>query len=400
MKVAYFINAYPKVSHTFIRREIQALEAQGVNIARYSLRSSPDELVDAEDQAEFQRTRYVFDQGKLSLLVGFLALALRQPLVMLKVLPTAWRIGLGSERGLLRHFAYVVEAARLAGWCREDGVSHVHAHFGTNSATVVMFVSMLTGLPFSFTAHGADEIDGARNKDMKLKLERAAFVIGVSWYVRSQLIRRMPYDQWDKIRIVHCGLGNDFLRAEPAPLPGQGRFVCVGRLCEEKAQYLLVSAMAKLKQQGLNASLVLAGDGPLRPQIERLIDQAGVRDRVQITGWISGGRVQHELQNADMLVLPSLIEGLPVAIMEALALGRPVISTYIAGIPELVEAGRNGWLVPAGDLEALTAAMAEAAATPTAVLARMGQHGTVSVRERHDAAIEAGKLKRLFEASP
>ncbi len=398
MRAAYFVNQYPKVSHTFIRREIVALEAAGVEVSRYSLRSNPDELLNPADSAEAKLTEYILDTPRPRIAAIFFGMLARNPGGMWRVAVLAWRIGWGSERGLLRHFIYVAEAAVLANWSARDGANHIHAHFGTNSATVAMFASGLSGLPFSFTAHGADEVDGAARPDMAEKIRRASFVVGVSAYVRSQLLRRMPHALWAKLRIVHCGLDREFLESPPVPIPAEPRLVCVGRLCEEKAQLLLVEAAATLRARGVPLSLVLAGDGPLRAAIEDLIKAHGLEETVTITGWVTSQRVRDELTLARGLVLPSLMEGLPVAIMEAMALGRPVISTYISGIPELVIPGETGWLVPAGDVVALADAMQRVLAAPGADLERMGAAARARVAVRHDAGIEALKLKALFES--
>lgn len=396
MKVAYFVNQYPKVSHTFIRREILALEATGVEISRFSLRSNAAEVLNPVDAAEAKLTQYILDTPLLRMLAIFLEALVRSPGRMWRTVALAMRIGRRSERGLLRHFVYVLEGAVLAKWSRREGASHIHAHFGTNSATVAMFASELSGLPFSFTAHGADEVDGAGRPDMAQKIKRAAFVVGVSAYVRSQLLRKMAYGDWGKLKIVHCGLDREFLQSPLTPVPADARLVCVGRLCEEKAQLLLVEAAGKLRARGVAMKLVLAGDGPLRPDIESLVKTLGLQDTVTITGWVTSERVKEELILARALVLPSLMEGLPVAIMEAMAIGRPVISTYISGIPELVISGETGWLVPAGDAEALADVMQRIIAAPATELERMGTVARSRVAARHDAATEAAKLNALF----
>jgi glycosyltransferase involved in cell wall biosynthesis len=145
--------------------------------------------------------------------------------------------------------------------------------------------------------------------------------------------------------------------------------------------------------------LVLAGDGEMRPDIEALIERLGLQPRVRITGWIGSGQVRDEIGAARALVLPSFAEGLPVVIMEAMALRRPVITTFVAGVPELVQAGANGWLVPAGDVEALTDAMAACLATDQETLARMGEAARARVLVRHDVDREAAKLAVLFGQS-
>jgi len=199
--------------------------------------------------------------------------------------------------------------------------------------------------------------------------------------------------------VVHCGLDATFLADAITPVPDVPRLVCVGRLSGQKGQLLLIEAAARLQREGLAFELVLAGDGEMRPQIEQYIAKEGLGQHVRITGWISGAQVKQELLAARALVLPSFAEGLPVVIMEAMALGRPVISTYIAGIPELVLDGQCGWLTPAGDVAALATAMRSCLACDTATLQAMGQQARERAAARHDIRTEAAKLAGLFAAS-
>jgi len=173
----------------------------------------------------------------------------------------------------------------------------------------------------------------------------------------------------------------------------------VGRLCEQKGQLLLIEAVNQLIQQGLRFEMVLAGDGEMRTEIEALITAYGLHDVVSITGWISSAQVRAEILSSQALVLPSFAEGLPVVIMEAMALQRPVLSTYVAGIPELVISGENGWLFPAGSVAELVQAMCNCLTTPQVKLRFMGEAGYARVLERHSIDIEATKLASLFNGS-
>jgi colanic acid/amylovoran biosynthesis glycosyltransferase len=156
--------------------------------------------------------------------------------------------------------------------------------------------------------------------------------------------------------------------------------------------------MGLLRDLGLDATLELIGDGPSRPSIESEITSLKLEERVHLLGWKSSDEVAEALRRTSVFVLPSFAEGLPVVIMEAMALGRPVISTYVAGIPELVIPGENGWLVPAGDVQALVNAMRQAMNTPVQRLQEMGAAGRVRVFERHSIQTEANKLARFFSS--
>lgn len=399
MKIAYLINQYPKVSHSFIRREILALERQGFEVERIALRGWAEPLVDAQDLDERARTRYVLQGGAAPLVRAVLGQLVSAPLRLLQALRLALRMGRRAARPWPVHLIYLAEACRMVGWLRRSGVRHLHAHFGTNPAEVAMLVGALGGPPYSFTVHGPEEFDQPAFLHLAEKIRRAAFVVAISSYGRSQLYRWIGQRDWPKVQVVHCGIEPAFHAGAAVPLPAAPRLVCVGRLCEQKGQMLLVRAVGRLRHQGTAVELVLAGDGDMRAELEARIAADGLGDCVRITGWIGSDTVRAELLAARALVLPSFAEGLPVVIMEAMALRRPVVSTYVAGIPELVRPGRDGWLCAAGDVDALVVALEALLATPPATLEAMGQAAHVRVLERHAIDIEAAKLARLFSAS-
>ncbi len=399
MKIAYLVNQYPKVSHSFIRREIAALEASDIPVTRYSIRSCAGELVDPADQLELEKTRLILGIGAFGLFWNFLKVAIARPKKWLQAFKLAFKVGLTSERGILYHLIYLAEACVLLGWLEEKEITHLHAHFGTNSTTVAMLCKALGGPSYSFTVHGPYEFDHADNLALTEKIQRASFVATISSFSRSQLYRFCSYDQWEKIHVIHCGVDSLFLHQPTSVISDTPNIVCVGRLCEEKGQMLLVEAINILTKQGLRCHLTLVGDGPLRPQIEALTKKYNLQKQVQITGWASGHDVQKYILESRTMVLPSFAEGLPVVLMEALALERPVISTYIAGIPELVKPGVNGWLVPAGSVEELVEAIRTALELPTERLEIMGKAGTISVQRQHDISQEAIKLANLFRSS-
>lgn len=396
LRVAYLVNQYPKVSHTFIRREILALERQGLQVQRFALRGWDERPTDAQDQAEQQQTRYLLQGGARGLPAAVLATAVRQPLRLLKALGCALRLARRADRPWPLHLVYLAEACRLAGWLRQQPVDHLHAHFGTNPAEVALLTQLLGGPRWSFTVHGPEEFDKPQALHLGDKVAAAHAVVAISSYGRSQLWRWVPAAHWPKVQVVHCGLEPDFFAPALTPPPDVPQLVCVGRLCEQKGQLLLVDAVAELVRQGQPIRLVLAGDGEMRPQIEARIQALGLQAQVHITGWIDSPTVQRHLLASRALVLASFAEGLPVVLMEAMALGRPVISTLVAGIPELVRHGEDGWLVPAGDLAALVSALQDCLATPAAELARRGAQAAQRVRQRHQVDTEAAKLRTLF----
>jgi glycosyltransferase involved in cell wall biosynthesis len=396
LKITYFINQYPKVSHTFIRREILALERQGFDIQRVALLGWSEAPPDAMDRQEQSKTHYILRQGVWGLIHPALHCIIASPLRSFRAVCLAIKVSHRSDRRLLRHLVRVIESFRLVLWLRESQAKHMHAHFGTNSAEVAMYARCLGGPPFSFTVHGPEEFESPMG--LAEKVHEAAFVAAISSYGRSQLYLRCGAGEWPKVQVVRCGIEPSFHQSM-ARTPSPQRFVCVGRLCEAKGQLLLIEATARIRAKGLGLQLVLAGDGPLRAEIEAAIERHDLKDTVRITGWISSDAVRDELLAARALVLPTFAEGLPVVIMEAMALRRPVLSTFVAGIPELVRGGENGWLFPAGSIDDLTAAMEDCLSRSAEDIQRMGDAGYGAVIERHSIDIEAKKLAELFRAS-
>jgi colanic acid/amylovoran biosynthesis glycosyltransferase len=396
MSIAYLTPIYPMPSSTFIRREIAALEARGMVVHRFAMRRFEGELVDEADRAEQRRTYFLLEVGALGLVTAVFWGALTLPRRWATALAAAVRMGLRSERGLIRHLIYLAEACVLRRRLVACSARHVHAHFGSNAADIAFLCYLLGGPPYSITIHGPEDFDAPRPLSLRAKVHHAAFVVAISQYTRSQIYRWCALADWSKIHVIHCGLDSGFLPPDIMPVPDRPRLVNVGRLSEQKGQLLLVEAAARLQEQGLEFELVIVGDGPMRGEIEELIERFDLQQQVRITGYLSNHGVRQELQAARALVLPSFAEGLPVVVMEALARGRPVISTYVAGIPELVQPGVNGWLVPAGAVEPLVDAMVEALTAAPSELDRMGCAGAARVADRHSVDIGAKKLANLF----
>ena len=403
MTIAYLVNQYPQTSQSFIRREIAALEAQGIPVQRYTLRRWDQKLIDPRDEQERQRTRAVLETGAGGLTLATLRAAVTRPGAFFRALATAIRHGRRSGKSVALHLVYLAEACVLERWLREGKVGHVHAHFGTNSATVAMLCRMLGGPTYSFTSHGPEEYDKPEAISLAEKVSRSRFVVAISSFGRSQLYRWCDYRDWPKVQVVRCGVDELFLRpgagsgsAEVPPPPAEPRLVNVGRLGASKGQLFLIEAAGRLAAEGMKFELTLVGDGPMRDEIERLIERLNLKTHVRLAGWMSNDAVRQEILRARAMCLPSFAEGLPLVIMESLALHRPVISTYVAGIPELVEPGVCGWLVPPGSTDELTAAMRDALTAPPERLAEMGRIGARRVAERHDVAKEAARLAALF----
>ena len=404
MKLAYLVNTYPRASHSFIRREVQALERSGHTIHRFAMRSDRAALVDTADLAEDSRTEHVLDQGLRRLLpraVGWMARHPARTAQALRLAMACGARGAAGEPGTggrLRHLIYLVEAAYIARRCADLHIGHLHAHFGTNSATVAMLARALGGPRYSFTVHGPEEFDAPAALSLRQKIERAAFTVAVSSYGRSQLCRWVDPAQWPRLHVVHCGI-EPWRFPPPVPMPPGGpHLVAIGRLSAQKGFDVAVEAVALALPHLPNLHLTLVGDGPLRAALAAHIAARDLGSRITLTGWQDETGVRTALSAAQALLVPSFAEGLPVVVMEAMAAGRPVIATTIAGIPELVTR-ETGWLVPAGDAGALAGAITDMAALGQDRLAAMGAAARTRVLARHDIDQSAARLAALFAAA-
>ena len=395
--IAYLTSAYARASDSFIRAEVLQLRGFGHTVHTFSVRE-PDasELVSNEIRDEHARTDYILKHGFLHLFVCAMVEFLRSPRRALSAMALAARCGWPGVKGRLWPCAYFLEACYLSRRLREKRIDHLHDHNGQGCAFVAMLASELSGVPYSLTIHGPGEFDRPTLLSLAEKVGRSRFTVAVSEYGRSQLLRWIALADWTKIRVVHCGVCFDNESEAVSQPVASRRMVCVGRLSMEKGHRVLVEAVARLKAEPA-FEVVIIGDGPMRREIEARADLLGVRDRVKLTGWMSADQVRDEIRRCRAMVLPSFAEGLPVVLMEAYALERPVIATAITGIPELVEPGISGWLVPAGSIDALADAMREAFSAPPAQIASMGRAGAARVRERHDQRKEARKLEALIE---
>ncbi len=391
MKVAYLTNQYPKTSHSFIRREILAVEAAGIEVQRFTVRLPDEPLVDPQDKQELQRTESLLGSGAGTLLSALLLTALGRPLATLRAARQAIVLGRRSPRGVLVHMIYLVEACHLRRRLQQCGAEHLHIHFATNPTTVGLLCKTLGGPSFSFTVHSTASSETPETNALDVKLAACSFACAVSYHGLGQLYGMTPRSDWKRWHLIHCGVDERFLGGETTPLPTAPRFVCVARFSPEKGLFTLLEAVALLQGEW---ELVLVGDGPQRPEIESELQRLGIAARVRLAGWQAGEEVRKEIEGARALVIPSYVEGLPVVAMEALALGRPVVATSVGGLSELIEQGANGQLVPSGSARHLADGLAWALSD--AVDPQQVAKGTQLIREQHDAEKEGARLAQLF----
>lgn len=369
-RVAFLLSRYPAISHTFLLLEVLGLRARGVMVETISI-NQPDRplhRLPSTEAAEARATHYLKgERSKLGALVEVLGIALRHPVVTARGMAAIRRLrGLTLRQRLFWHF-YLAEALLVGQWMRQRGLHHLHVHFGGPVASVGMLVSAAWGLPYSLTIHGPEELQDVSRHQLRAKLDQASFVVCISDFCRSQLCQLTPPEEWNKFTVVRLGVDPAALLPAPrssSPQTQPLRLVCTGRLVPEKGHRVLLEAILDLAQRGVALNVVLIGDGPERPMLEGFVRRHSLRSHISFAGALSHAETLRHVRAADIFVLASFAEGIPVALMEAMSFGVPCISTGIAGIPELIRSGHDGLLVAPGNVDQLTAAIESLLADP------------------------------------
>lgn len=399
MNVAYITSLYPSLSHSFILREVRGLRANGVDVLSFSVRRTPaEQLIAPEDREEAASTLVLLppDPRRFAAAVGRAALSARGRFARAALGALRRGLAVGPRAALWQMF-YVGEAVLVWDECRRRGIRHVHAHFANVGADVAQLAAAIggPGWSWSFTMHGPTEFFDVPGHRLADKTRDARFVSCISDFCRSQLMKLVEREHWDKLHLVRCGVDPEVYAPVPArPADGALRVVCVGRLVPDKGQSLLVDAIGILRRRGVDARLELVGDGPDRAHLEAHVRDTGLREAVHLAGAVGQDTMRDHYAAADVFCLPSFAEGVPVVLMEAMAMGLPVVTTRIAGINELVDDGVSGVLVRPGRADLLADAL-EALADP-AVRARMGAAGRQTVLREFDVARSAATLAGIL----
>jgi glycosyltransferase involved in cell wall biosynthesis len=405
VKIAYLCSEYPAISHTFILREVEALRRRGAEIATFTIRRTrPENLLSRADRAAFESTFAILPPSWPRLIRAHLRLASTQPSAYFSVFAGALRLAPAGPRGLLWQLFYFVEAVVLWDECRRRGIRHIHVHFANVSADVALLASRIGSAlepdrpwSWSFTMHGPTEFFDVRHFRLAEKLRQARFVVCISDFARSQLMALSELDSWQKLPVVHVGIPIE----QFTPLgdrdrgPATADVLCIGRLVPEKGQAVLIEAIARLAERGLPTGATFAGEGPQRKALEELAERLGVGSRVSFLGAVGQEELHALYAEASAFCLPSFSEGVPVVLMEAMAMRLPTIGTTIAGVPELIEDGHSGLLVPPGRPDLLANAL-QRTLFDDALAARLGEAGRAKVLAEFDADATAEQLHALF----
>ncbi|MBX2806830.1 MAG: glycosyltransferase [Hyphomicrobiales bacterium] len=396
--IAYLTGEYPRATDTFIQREVVALRRQGFEVLTCSVRKTGSEHhVGPEQREEARGTFYILSRARspLRLARDHLKAFAASPSRYFSALKLAVRTSPPGLKALTYQLFYFLEAVVLAEHLKREGVVHLHNHIATASCTVAMLASEISGVPYSFTIHGPGIFFEPMHWRIDEKTARASFVSCISDFCRSQVMMFSDRRHWDKLHIVHCGVEPE--RYDGARNTSGHRLLFVGRLAGVKGISVLFQALEQVVRRFPGLHLTLIGDGPEREDLEREAGARGLAGAVSFAGYRSQAEVAKALRETDMLVLPSFAEGVPVVLMEAMAAGLPIISSRVAGIPELVEDGVSGLLVPPGDADAVASAISELLADP-ALRVSMGERGRAKVVSEFNLKYEAAWLGELFQA--
>ncbi len=395
--IGYLVSRYPAVSHTFILREVQRLRELGHSIHAASI-NAPDRAesdMDPVELAEARSTYFIKRDGVRGAAAAVAYWMSTSPLTMLAILRQGQRLAPGGL-GL----AYAVEAAMIGRWMVRKGLKHLHVHFANAAATVSLLVKQLTGCHLSCTVHGPDEFDDVPGQHLVRKIAGFDRIICISQFAKGQLMRIGSPQHWDKIEVCRLGVDPaDFPRVTRERSAGPIRLLCVVRLTPAKGQVLLVQALARVRARGLDATLTMVGHGPDKERLQETIRSLDVDSHVRLTGPLRQDQVRQAMAEADVFVLPSLAEGIPVVLMEAMATGLPTISAPVNGIPELISHGQCGLLATAGCVDSLVAQI-EAVAASTDLAHRLADAGRAKVQSHFDLLVNTARLGEIFRTFP
>jgi colanic acid/amylovoran biosynthesis glycosyltransferase len=396
--IGYLVSQYPTKSHTFIRREIDALRMQGLPVRVFSVRSAPLESGDsASYRAALEETYYLLPPRIATLASVHGKALLRRPMSYLRVLLLALRHRVPGLRAITWAFFYFAEAILLADELERRGIRHLHNHFANSGATVGLLASQFLRIPWSLTLHGISETDYPAGYLLGRKIEAARFVVCASYFMRAQAMRIVPPERWHKIMVVRCALN---LTAIPQPARSRSvqspvRIICVSRLSPEKGHEGLLEAFATLRSRHVDAFLTIVGNGPGLHRIRESVRAHRLCNHVSLLGALSEEEALLQIAHSDVLVLASFMEGLPIVLMEAMALGLPVIAPRLAGIPELVTDEQHGLLFCPSDWNDLAEKMTRLSTDPS-LRAGLGQAGRAKIEEEFDIVHAVKPLVALF----
>ena len=401
LRIGYLVSRYPAISHTFILREVQELRRLGFDISVASINDvdRKSHQLTAEESAEVGKTFYVKKAGWKGALRSQWEVFLDRPAGYLTSFGYAMSLSGLDLRRVAMHFLYFVEAAMITRWMISQRLSRLHVHFATPAATVALFAAKIMPIRMSLTVHGPDEFYDVSHYLLPEKIAASDLLCTISSYARSQLMKLADTQGWGKIALTPLGVDPEIFSPHGVR-QATNRFevLCVGRLVPAKGQHILIEAIHRLLTTGRRLRLILAGDGPDRQSLEQNVRGRGIEEHVVFEGGVNQDRIRDLYSGADAFALASFAEGVPVVLMEAMAMEIPCVSTWVAGIPELIRDSIDGLLVPPSDAEALAAAIAQLM-DDDALRRRLGRAGRLRVIEKYHLKKNVARLGNVFNGS-
>lgn len=400
IRLAYLVSEYPAVSHTFILREVRRLRMRNFDVRVASVNSplQPIGEMAVDDREETRTTFYIKRAGAVGAAKAHLRALRQRPAAYFRGLIFALSLAGTDLRQLLYSVFYFTEALMLGNWMKDQGLGHAHIHFANPASTVGLIASRIFAIGFSFTVHGPDEFYDVHGQHLTEKIEGSSFVLCIGYFARSQLMRISPRINWNKFEVVPLGVDLKVFAASPArPAREPFRVLCVGRLVPAKGQHVLIAAIDRLVKRGRRIHLQLVGDGPDRAALECEVNCRELAEHVSFAGSVNQDRIGQFYREADAFALASFAEGIPVVLMEAMAMEIPCVATMITGIPELIRDGIDGLLVIPADDHALAVAL-ERLIDDEALRNRLGEAGRRRVSEKYDLDKNIDQLTRVFRA--
>ena len=396
--LAYLVSTYPTLSMTFVLREVLALRELGFRIETASI-NRPDRPIHeltAVEAAEARNTYCVKQHGLAGATVAKLQTVFGNFGGYWRGVRLAFRLAGLDLRRLYLNLMYFIEALMVGQWMKRQGLRHLHVHLASQAASVGLFVRTVFGFGYSLTVHGPDEFYDVERQMLAEKIRAADFLCCISSFARSQLMKLSPYEHWSKFVVSPLGVDPEiFAPRPPQTAPEIFEILCVGRLAPAKGQHILIDALEKLTQEGRQVRLRLVGSGPDDASLLAHAARSTAGEWVVFEGAINQDRIRDFYAAADAFCLPSFAEGLPVVLMEAMAMEIPCVTTHIAGIPELIRDGEDGLLVPPSDMDALVKALASLM-DDTELRQRLGKSGRARVREHYDLRRSVERLAAIF----
>jgi len=399
--IAYISQSFPALTQTFIYREVFGLERKGFRVAAFAIWKPAKDKLSQESRHLVDSSSYVFPISWPRFLGTHLYFLFTRPIKYIGTLFFVLARKGENARNRLRAFFHFCEAVYLSKKMQSQHIRHIHAHFTIGAATIALVVSRLLDISFSFTAHNIFFTDRVVLKE---KIREARFISAISEFTRQFLTSLVPDDNIDgKIHIVHCGLSpSDFSPPNPRPANDVPVLLFVAQLAERKGAPILVEACRILAERGVSFRCVIVGDGPQKALVEQLVEQYALQEVVELAGVVFQEHLKEYLNRADVFVLPCMIasngdmDGIPVSLMEAMAMEIATVSTYVSGIPELIEDGQSGLLVKEKDAEALADAL-QRLLEDDELRTRLGKNGRQKVMEEFNIDKSAAQLATLFE---